>query len=391
MRVAVFFLILGLLSLLLSCDSGKETSPGNYSPILTLSDTIILPLDANTTYSMKMKRSVMYLPDGKIYFIHTPTSKNVIQLYDIQKQSLAFEIPYEEQGSNGVKAPNCHTPIATDSFFIGNHLAASYALINKDGKVLKRYRWQDKQHIDPFLYGLRHKQQLIFLLRPDYMSLYQFNYTNSAPLKDDHLLLALDIHTGKRKKFFTWPEKYYKQNFLHVDRYYSMCRGAGDTLVLSLAASDELYLFDLNRLEAGPIDTVLAKSSMVKPSPLPKGIEGGQAVVDAGYKASVYNNIVYDPYRKLYYRIGYTPPVEDQMLNTIISGFQLPKRDIVVLTLDSHFNVIGEDRIDGALVFSTLPFVTPQGLAFLENHFNQEDAPEGAFRFFVFKPEKRKE
>ncbi len=130
---------------------------------------------------------------------------------------------------------------------------------------------------------------------------------------------------------------------------------------------------------------------MVKPSPLPKGIEGGQAVVDAGYKASVYNNIVYDPYRKLYYRIGYTPPVEDQMLNAVIPGFQLPKRDIVVLTLDSRFNVIGEDRIDGALVFAQNALVTPQGLAFLENHFNQENAPEDAFRFFVFKPEKQKE
>lgn len=391
MRISIFFLILGLLSLLLSCDSGKEGSPASYSPILTLSDTIILPLDTTTTPSVRMGHDVIYSPDGKIYFTHTPTSKNTIQLYDIEKQILAFEIPYEEEGPDGVKVPNYHIPLTSDSFFVGNHLAASYALINKDGKVLKRYSWQDKQQIDPFIPGFRYKNQLIFILSPDFARLYEKNYTDPRSLQDDSILMSLDIFTKERQKFFTWPKQYCEQNYLHLTKYTHACRGAGDTLVLSLAASDELYLFDLNRLEAGPIDTVMAKSSMVKPISLPKGSAGANAVVDSSYSASAYLNIIYDPYRKLYYRIGYTPPVEDQMLNTVIPGFQLPKRDIVVLTLDSRFNVIGEDRIDGALVFAQNALVTPQGLAFLENHFNQENAPEDAFRFFVFKPEKQKE
>jgi hypothetical protein len=129
----------------------------------------------------------------------------------------------------------------------------------------------------------------------------------------------------------------------------------------------------------------MAKSSMVKLTTKPKGLDP----VDASYESSMYHDIIYDPYRKLYYRIGYTLPIKGKMLKSVIPGLQLPKKDVVVLTLDSHFNVIGEDRIDGALIFANERFVTPQGLVFMENYVNQENAPQDAFRFFVFTPKKK--
>lgn len=388
MKIFYPLLALGLWLLLQSCDSKqealKDASSSTLTLTLTLSDTIYLPLDESTTLSSRLGTTAFYLPEeDKTYFMHTPTSKNTIQVYDIEKTSLDSEIPYQVTGPDGIKMPAYYTPITKDSFFIGNHLTNTYALINKEGKVLKRFRWQDKQHINPFFTGIRHKQQLIFLLSPNYDTLYQFNYNNSAPLKYDSLLLALDLRTGERKKYFTWPKKYQKYNFLHASLH-SMCRGPGDTLVLSLSASHELYLFDLNHLEAGPIGTVMAKSAMVKLTPKPKSMNP----VDASYESSMYHGIIYDPYRKLYYRIGYTLPIKGKTLKSVIPGFQLPKKDVVVLTLDSHFNVIGEDRIDGALIFA-MGFVTPQGLVFKENYVNQETAPQDAFRFFVFTPKKK--
>jgi hypothetical protein len=393
MKIFYPLLALGVWLLLQSCDSKQEalkdasSSTSTLPLTLTLSDTIYLPLDESTSLSNRLGNSPFYLPEeDKTYFTHAPTSKNTIQVYDIEKASLDSEIPYQVTGPDGIKMPayfGYYTPITKDSFFIGNYITNTYALINKEGKVLKRFRWQDKQHIDPFFKGIRHKQQLIFILTPDTHTLYQFNYNNSAPLKYDSLLLTLDLRTGERKKYFTWPKKYQKYNFLHASLH-SMCRGPGDTLVLSLSASHELYLFDLNHLEAGPIGTVMAKSSMVKLTTKPKGMHP----VDASYESSMYHGIIYDPYRKLYYRIGYTLPIKGQTLKTVNPGFQLPKKDVVVLTLDSRFNVIGEDRIDGALIFA-MGFVTPQGLVFKENYLNQENAPQDAFRFFVFTPKKK--
>ena len=85
------------------------------------------------------------------------------------------------------------------------------------------------------------------------------------------------------------------------------------------------------------------------------------------YGAQCYGNLIYDPYRNLYYRFAY-PKVDLEDGPDYIGLTSLGRKKFSIIILDERFNVIGETMFPEWTYCPTVLFVHRDGLYLCNNH-----------------------
>ena len=93
-----------------------------------------------------------------------------------------------------------------------------------------------------------------------------------------------------------------------------------------------------------------------------------------------YQNILYDKYRKVYYRFAYPETELESNLN-YMQILHNGKKEFSIIILDEDLNIIGETKFPPFTYVPHICFIREDGLYISTSHFMREDYSDDILRF----------
>lgn len=374
MKKIIYLLIISLA--LLSCAREKEVSVS----LERVGDELCLKLDARTK-----NRSLTIFPyidpSGKEYVTFQNGETNEILFYSMEDQSLCFKVVPEISGNNGVGMLLGYHIHNLDSIFLSVLGLPEIPIINKNAEVI------DKIVCDMTVDSVD--------IRPAYST------TNSPfVLKDNRLYILpgcdrwatyspmcvmLDLGTKEAHRLpLNYPKFEGADNRLKkagIENHLSRCFN-GEDFIYSFYYDEDIYVASLDHSD---IRRKKIKSDHVKKVFMLD--DYSQLDVRAGIRQlcehSNYGNMMYDPYRDVYYRIAY-PETEISPDVDAIELKQYGRKVFSIVIADHDFNVIGETLFPENRYNSDMMFICEDGLYISASHVAAEDFNDDELKFHRF-------
>ena len=128
------------------------------------------------------------------------------------------------------------------------------------------------------------------------------------------------------------------------------------------------FHYDENLYVATPthdsIQKVPAKSKYTDKVQLPDELK---ATVEDFCVNAWYNNLLYDPYREVYYRITHPASTLDKEYNPM-DIISFGRKNFSILILDKDFNLLGETLSPNYTYNPQIMFIRPEGLYISDSH-----------------------
>lgn len=148
-------------------------------------------------------------------------------------------------------------------------------------------------------------------------------------------------------------------------------------LIYSFTMEEELYVIDI---KGEVIEKRQAKSRNIQdvlPRRLPKDF---LSVVKKTCEMPSYGNILYDKFRRVYYRFAYPETDLENGLN-YLKILHSGKKEFSIIILDEEFNILGETKFPPFTYVPHICFINEDGLFLCTSHFMREDYSDDWLKF----------
>lgn len=363
-RNFLYSILCGCLCLLAACRPNRKADPDQYA--LKASDTqLAFPLDENTrSYIFSL---VIYSePGGEEYLVFKNGTISQLLFYKMKTQQLYKKITCELRGPDAVPKFGGFFIRNMNEIYLSNSHQSGLSLIDGEGKRMKLYQAKTKNgktvettsaSTGMLIHEFDHKLYIPLSLTRE--------YGEEVKFQKSPLCATLNLENDE---FELLPATYFdaiqREGEDLIIEYFSRCTN-GKQFIYSFWEGEDLYVTDLNHTS---LKRIKAKSKYL-PTLQFKSQEFSWASPD-NYKdleAPRYGNILYDPYRKVYYRVAF-PPVE---IEKGINGFDLGAcggKNFSILILNKDFEIIGETLMPDYTYNPRLWFVRKDGLYISESH-----------------------
>ncbi len=368
----ILFLSFALISLT-DCKHSQE----NLYTLLSTEDSLVFELNPQT--SMLIKALFLYTDEsGKEYLTFQNDVEPEILWYDMDSQQYIKTMKLDMEGANGVGQFVGYRVVNENEIYIPESMRNCIDVVNGEGKIIRRLFYdktsQGKGTI-PFI-------SLSCPYTPIYMMDHKIYIPQSPNLRlentmeDSPVTLVLDTVTGVLDEFeLRFPEvittKEIKGSSLG-DTDYSMCFN-GEEFLYS-------FFFDEN-ISVVSLDGKLRKKIPVKSKYMDKVYEGTQPPSDLSQlvqllcEIPMYGNLIYDPYREVYYRFVY--PKTEVGEGNHFDMWMLGRSQFSIIILSKDFEVLGETLFPKDIYASRHFFIRKDGLylstSFVNNpHYNDD-------------------
>lgn len=355
-----------------SKDTASSTFFGNDDNVtLLLSGNIKIKIDNQTSY-----KSIMMSVWNDSILTYENRQKNCIQFYHINKQSYISKLCFDVKGPDGTGNIVGHYIQNMDSIYINGDHTREIVLVNQDKKVLQGFRLSSDFGTPAgvtFFPMEKINNKLYFPSLPDY-NLY------SEMTVGQEMEIAYDLNTKSHSEHFHFPEEYEGFHNTYYITYSRTINDAGD-FVYSFPMCHHLYVKDKN----GRISKMLAESKYAlgvtirKNTAFADNIDETKAYIE-GY---AYRFIIFDKYRKVYYRFVHHPMEYIDPSNGLARRLEDKPESIIIL--DENFNKIGEYELPVGKYLTENYFVNSEGLWISNNHPDNPDLDENFLSFTLFK------
>lgn len=163
------------------------------------------------------------------------------------------------------------------------------------------------------------------------------------------------------------------------DLSYSMTYD-GENFIYSFFCEDELY--KVNPTDAS-VEKIPAVSQYLSPITFKRRPDDFRQTLKATCEMASYQNILYDKYRKVYYRFAYPETVLEDNLN-YMQILHNGKKEFSIIILDEDLNIIGETKFPPFTYVPHICFIREDGLYISASHFMREDYSDDVLRFQKF-------
>lgn len=356
-----------VLILLFGCKNTQGDIPNmnknKYSSNYTIEREILreFRLDDETSYLINY---FQIIDEGAPILAFTNSYNNSIYFYDYENQEYIKKIKYEKEGQNGVSSMQAFLYLNDDSIFVYSYNTNILSLTNSDAKVLNNYMLYEAPLEMPEIINPSPYVQTSTPLKKigDYIVCMGFisGETSYETTSNRPVACIVDLNDETIKNMINYPKQYTKYNwgggFTYRMPYYDVNNNG--EIVVSFAAEHDIHVYSIlnsteNNYYAGSnkIDKI---SSFDQPKDTP--IDEDKAWYWYMTNAS-YENVLYDKYNNLYYRIARLP----------LNNFKIKevgnKKPIRVIILDENLNYKGEVGLDENKPFTlNNSFVTKEGL-----------------------------
>lgn len=351
-----FLLIALLLCLCVSCRNEKKQAGSYLYDLKTTEKIKEIPLDSDVRYNA----FYLYLfgdDNGKEYLSFLNYRSNQILFYDFETSDFLFKMNLKAEGPDGVVQPSGFYIKDFDNIYVSSYAYAGlikvdttcrivqkipYGTTSNGYKVLPSYTPSSHPYIAPIMVDGR-------------MYITQQAVSRFHPVAETPLSVAIDtaqkIYEGVPLTYGVLTEEELDANDGRFSRIYN-----GKEFVYSFYTSEDIIVASADH---SGIRKIKVKSRYINsPTQVQEDSENGPKL---NLELARYGDLVYDPYREVYYRFAY-PKVE---LDNNIKWWGKSvygRKKFSVIILDKDFNIIGETLFPEAIYNSYVFFVHKDGL-----------------------------
>lgn len=321
--ITAFCIIFIPLLFILSCNNSEKAFVNDNEFTLVEVDTVHIPIDTVTTpYDISISH---YADDrSKIeYLILMNRKNNSLQFYDWATQKLYKTVSLEREGPNGVGGALSFHFQSWDSIYVLASYHYRLSLIDTTAKVKQKYRLlKTDMKLDEGRVS-RPQGEYSALPSSNYMNplikVGSFIYMTGVPdlninsleyYKKGRIGIQLNLENGQIEYYKDYPQMYRDKYFFppqYITKFSSTYIPNKNKIIYSFPIDENLYELDL---KTGNINAIIPdKSQYFKElKPISKKADRD---MNTDYLYSVnnvsYERIIYDQYRKVYYRFTNIP------------------------------------------------------------------------------------
>ena len=386
--ITIVRILLIISFLIFSC--GKEDEPMQPDSLsLEYVGFVSFPLDSlSGKYHFALQ--AFHDTSGNAYFSFFNRNNSVLYIYDYDKREITEQIPFEQEGPNGIGNPGKigYLVVSLDTIFL--YEAYSFKLFQSDrkGKIVNTFlvrsadagiysSYPDVRTLKPlffqddkiYLTGLKVGIEPI----PDHTKL------------DNVLIVDLQKKAVEASPFIKRSEQYNKGQWGALLKYqlFGCFNEESKKFVYSFGLDHHIYETDHATYENRYFMQSRFFDKKIKPLAKNKDVTPIELSVAErtlyDFTTPSYYTILHDPYRKLYYRFV-TPPLSEEEYkdNKTFSPS--------VIILDEDFKIQGETRLppQGVNDYSMM-FINEAGL-----HIMHDNREENTLVFAIFQPKETK-
>ena len=364
-----------MLPLFSSCKGNmSKNETKNYS-LQPGEKRIVIPIDDNTScYSMSMFSYIT--PEGIPYLSYENEQTNELNFYRLDSCKLSHKIKIAMEGPDAVGRFIGHTVIDLDNILIFNQFKISK--INKSGKILDKY-----DLITDTQMALAHpptsKVYAPMILQDSSIYLYQAlkfsdKHYNGDDLEKYPLCIKVNMQTKQTKTLpLTYPRLWETKNengIFTCSRDYD-----GTNFVYSFFISNSIHVTNDNKT----FKEYPCKSRYINGSPKNHTAPDIKTIRKESIENASYGNIIYDKYRKVYYR--FFQPSCEVSPNENITDLMKTGKKFSIMILDKDFKVIGETLFPENIYIPVMFFILKDGLYISDNNFQNPEFNENVLSF----------
>jgi hypothetical protein len=369
-----YLLFILALALAFSCKPDKPTADLSWS-LVPSGEKKIFSLDEKTS---NVSIGLEYFEESKPLLFSADQNSNSLLVFDLEKQKLEKKITFERGGDQGVRIGYFHIH-SLDSIFIFPQMSPFIILTDTSGRIKKRLRYtlsegypmifpHNSYYVStPSVAG----KELVVKLRADG----RITDFTQEKLDTVALLAAIDLETGVSRLLpYRFPKDYLSRGLKQLE--YSLV-SREDRIVVSFMGDHRIFT---TTLDSGDWESREAGSGFLEETmpTLSKDVDG-RGFNEYFFAKSRYESLIYDSYRKVYYRFAFpTVGVEsDEQLSALRSS----PGAFVVMVLDEDLNVLTERKFEAGSYLPSNFFVGKKGLYLSVNH---PDNPENREDLLAF-------
>lgn len=367
---------------LLSCSPSHQTQVSGVTLIET-PDTLsfmIKPSVSVYNHSLQLFTDT----DGKEYITLFDKGSTEIQFYDLHVPDLLKSIKFEKEGPNGIGNSYLFYMKDWDTLYIPARDLPMIYVMNSEGQIERTLDFTNNSEITVFNSYFYHS---IFVSQNKLYSYIAPRRTSGDILLESPSEIAIDLETGN---YMLSPNLLNQevnqaisgQQFIPNSLALTSRCFDGENLVYSYSYNDSLVVMSP---DFSSVTSKIAKSRYIKTLDIPQKYSGD---FDENWRQycsdAFYGHIVYDPYRKLYYRFAYPQTELDSKKENWYDLSQSGRNEFSIIVLDEDLNVIGETMFPRDRFRSNLYFVCKDGFYISCNHYKNPGYTDDKLQFVKF-------
>lgn len=320
--------------------------------------------------------------DGKEYLTFLNQDTNDILFYSMADQSFCFKITADISGNNGVGFVSGYYIHTLDSIFLTARGLEEISLIDREARVLDKFMYEFSSDDQPIQqYKASSRQPAVFKDSNLYLLPYCNRWTTYSPM-----CVRLNVVT---REVYRFPLNYPKfegadnrAKLSGVELNLRRCFN-GEEFVYSFDFDERVYVTSIDQSQ---VERKLVKSRYVDEIILPDDYNHSldlKAGLKLSCERSNYGQMLYDPYREVYYRVAF-PKTEIEPGVNPIELHRYGRKFFSIVIADKDLNVIGETLFPEYRYNSNMMFVRPDGLYISASHSMASDFSDDELRFHRF-------
>lgn len=364
----------------MSCDTNIEDKHKSkvlsreFDDRFTLKPDEILAIDIDSLTNL-VSTYMLYYQDvstQQSLLAYLNNSKNQIQFYDLTTRKLSSSIDFDQKtGINQLKGFYIKN---LDSIMVVSAEKNMFFLTNEKGESIKKYIAEP--------WGI-------------YLLSYITNYAKVGMLENDKFVYhKLPYHPPNQGGFWSFPVTFSKSlntedidTLYQYDGYRSQDIFCGGYLPFSCEQNDKqefIYSFFMDEYVystdfKNKPRTFYAGSKYFDEIPSMNNIRNNEKLQDRQFNTNyAYKQIIFDKFRKVYYRFVLHPTQRDNM--DYMHG-----KPFSIVILDENLKKVGETEVFKEKMYYTNYFVAPEGLYISLNHSQNPEIDEDKLKFRLFK------
>ncbi len=355
---------------------------GAFTDSLTLveTETIYFPIDTATNYNTLYLTTHASPQTGQRFLVYQCDNKNSIQFYDFDKRYLVKEIRFSKFGPNGIPRITGFYVFTPDSLLVLSAHQRRLYLVNGQARVLNTYNLLKGDESSETTMALFTTGNEPFLVDDTF---YMHAFPDRSPYYRGKHIQAVNLQNGRYAYAGNYPGIYEKKGgwetmFTSVGKYYNP-----ESKLLYSSHTGTRYLY------YGPVGHDLQykayAGSKFFDDILPLSAEDNKKGASYIYLTqNYYHQVLYDPYRQLYYRVAFlaVDPLNDQNEKN-----NLQDKPMSIIILNKNLKKVGETLLPPNRYYYRTLFVEKEGLYIAATHYRNPELREDRLAYALLVPQ----
>ena len=384
MKTFIYYSIISLFLLgSYSCKGEKGEPQDNYT--LEATENIkSYPLDSYVKYNP------FYLwtfeENGKRYLSFLNYGTTQLYFYDFDTEKFLSKVTLEQEGPDGVGMLSGYYIKDFNHIYVSSYIYQGIIRVDTTGVIVQKipYRKTGSGYKIISSYNASSHPYLPPIFIGDKMYITQQNNERFCPAEKTPISVVIDTvqkkYTSLPLTFSILTEKQKESNGDDFSRTYD-----GKNFIYSFYVDEDILVTSIDHAE---VKRIRAKSRYID-SPDEEQPLNAQKGPQLNLELARYGDLMYDPYREVYYRFAYPKTELDDKINWMGKSVYGRKKFSVII-LDKDFQIIGETLFPEAIYNPYASFVSKEGLYISRDYQMNYDQSEDFMTFELFKLIKKK-